>query len=166
MVELPRGGRTPGVHLSGVISAILKQEPQDLDHAAAVRMAVGLAWEDWYGPRTFGPCYRPGEFVCDGVISTPDVVDPHRRVVAEIKSTSRRPGSPPTGVLRWMLQIQGLLWAVGQGEWTDAEFHVCYLACPQQVRIWALRFDPKQLESVWLMILSYRDKALPEGFEE
>lgn len=125
------------------------------------RMALGLAWEEWYGPRRFGDLYHPGEFEFDGVYFTPDAVDWEQRTVYEIKTTQK--GDPnPERQPHWLLQVQGELWAIGQGEWTRAEFHVLRVSYPQEVLIWGLQFSPVELRRVWEMLAGYKSKTKPE----
>jgi len=166
-LKLPAGNRSSGVHLSGVIRAMMADmgrkwaSEEEPGHDGLCRMALGLAWEEWYGPLAFGGDYHPGEFEFDGILFTPDAVDWERRIVYEIKTTSKRSTSPEAS-LHWLLQVKGELWAIGRGEWRRAGFHVLQLSPPQRIDIWGLEFDPDDLDRTWRMILSYKDKAKPE----
>lgn len=101
--------RTPGVHVSGLIRkmaaqyGILKKkwipDPEDislvevegdgavwwetLDQDSKVRMAIGMAWEQWYLPQLSHVVYQPGEMCVEGVYMTIDgqSVDQDRDVV-------------------------------------------------------------------------------------
>lgn len=90
--------RTPGVHVSGLIRkmaaqyGILKKkwipDPEDihlvevegdgakwwdtLDEDSKTRMAVGMAWEQWYLPQLPHVVYQPGEMCVEGVYMTID----------------------------------------------------------------------------------------------
>lgn len=74
--------RSPGVHLSGIIRAVLQhlgklkldEEERDL---MPLCMAVGMAWENWVvgldaATKRWRIKWQPGEWEKDGVFGTPD----------------------------------------------------------------------------------------------
>src|SRR5258706_11163381 len=101
IVPYTSGGlvRSPGVHVSGLIRAMAvdygildrKWVPEDfdllditedgtdagewwngLDEDSKVRMAIGMAWEQWYLPQIPGVIHQPGELYLNGVYLTLD----------------------------------------------------------------------------------------------
>lgn len=167
-IGFPKANRASGVHLSGLIQAVMqamgKYWPEERTHESDCRMAMGLAWERYYAEYCMDPGwhYQPGEFEFEGIYFNPDMIDWKRRVVGEVKTTSRRPPLNMESQTRWLLQLQGELWAIGRGEWLDAEVHVLHIQYPQQSLVYGLRFEPEELERTWAMLMRYRDCAIPE----
>lgn len=96
-IPFPQGAapRTPGVHLSGLLKSMAveygfldKQWVDDLklvevegsgeawwnslDDASQIRMALGLAWEQWYLPQVPGVLHQPGELEVEGIYMSRD----------------------------------------------------------------------------------------------
>lgn len=167
-IRFPAAERSNGVHLSGIVRAVMlamgKQWPEEKTHDSMCRMALGLAWEHYYAAHCADSRWhhQPGEFEFEGVYFNPDLVDWERRVVGEVKTTSKRPPLDVHTQTHWLLQLQGYLWAIGQGEWIDAELHVLHIQYPQQARVYGLRFEPEELANTWQMLMKYRDRAIPE----
>jgi hypothetical protein len=112
--------RSPGVHVSGLLKAMAidygllnrKWVPEDydlqditetgesssewwdaLDEDSKVRMAIGMAWEQWYLPKLIEK-YQPGELECEGIFLTidgesRDLVLADEDCVHEVKTTSK-----------------------------------------------------------------------------
>jgi len=160
-------GRPRGVHLSGVIRAALQACHMDPygdtpDAASQLRMAVGLAWEDWYGPRIPNAIYHPGTLFSNRVYFSPDAIDLDNRILHEIKTTTSAV-KPPTENLYWNLQLQGYLWCLGEGEWTRARMHVLHIGRQYQLAIWDVEYSPEELKQTWKNILEpYIDLAKGE----
>lgn len=86
--------RSPGVHISGIIRAIMqklgKLKPEDEEDEMPLRMAVGMAWENWVMGlepvrRDWKIEWQPGEWECDGIFGTPDGVGQVKRYGVELK---------------------------------------------------------------------------------
>lgn len=86
--------RSPGVHISGIIRAIMqrigKLQPDDITDEMPLRMAVGMAWENWVvgleqAQTEWKIEWQPGEWECDGIFGTPDGIGEVTRYTAEIQ---------------------------------------------------------------------------------
>lgn len=86
--------RSPGVHISGIIRAIMlklgKLKPEDESDEMPLRMAIGMAWENWViglaqAKRDWKIEWQPGEWEYDGVFGTPDGIGEVTRYTAEIQ---------------------------------------------------------------------------------
>lgn len=68
--------RSSGVHLSGVIRYALQTagllNKDDESDEMPLRMAIGMAWEDWVVGLYPDMDWQPGEWEMDGVFGTPD----------------------------------------------------------------------------------------------
>lgn len=77
---VPQTRRTPGVHLSGIIKAVMKslgrlKEWQDLEEdEMPLNVAMGVMWEQWCMglPDMVDVEWQPGEIEKDGVYMSPD----------------------------------------------------------------------------------------------
>jgi len=168
----PPHGRPPGVHMSGVIRAALmaarawpyEQDGAERSESSQLSMAVGLAWEDWYGPQIPGVVYHPGALFFEGVWFSPDALDLDNLVLHEIKTTTKHEATPRS-VLHWDLQLRGYLWALGEGEWRRAVLHVLHVGQPPlpELRIWEVEYEYEELRDTWKTVLSpFIDRAIPE----
>lgn len=203
--------RTPGVHVSGLIRkmaaqyGILKKkwipDPEDialvevvgdgaewwktLDPDSQVRMAIGMAWEQWYLPQLPHVVYQPGEMCVEGVYMTidgksldtlvverglyehanPHTPDKHRYVLAvhEIKTTSKSINTvgdltDPIANWLWLTQTKAYCKAVGC---TVCYLHVLFLygdySYPMRPRlqIWRIQFTQDEIEATWQSIREF-----------
>lgn len=201
-IDLRGGGskRTPGVHASGVIKVIAKEtsaikawkedlEELELDElirltpydavgniGILMRIIIGLAWEDWLGPRLkpLGVKYHPGELSYDGIVGTPDGIgtNPYTGLpeIHEIKATFMSAKRLAESIDIWMWQVQTYLVMLSEETkqlCTTAVIHPLYirgdytgidpLYLPRRVQ-----FEEEELESTWSMIQRYKDRAKPE----
>jgi len=149
--------RTPGIHLSGVIRAVMqtlgKLDATERDEIMPIRMALGMAWENWVvgliGARTVEDGglpveeggwvinWQPGEWEQDEVYGTPDGVglvmvqgeDGELEEMAcldEFKATWKSVHTRQD-ILRetlWMWQLAGNCYALGL---TVARLHVFWV---------------------------------------
>jgi hypothetical protein len=163
-LELGRDpGRPAGIHLSSLVHAAIERAGAGYrnsggppDERLRLAMQIGLAWEDWYGPRIEGAIYHPGSLLYEDVWYSPDALDMDRLILHEIKTTSRTPrGQDPFQTLRWNLQVQGYLWCLGQGEWTRAQIHVLYLGQPPApvLEVWEREYGVEELKRTWYQVL-------------
>lgn len=154
--------RPRGLHLSALVRAAMREaglSPVEWpEEKRLLAMQIGLAWEDWYGPKIEGAIYHPGSLLHDDVWFSPDALDLENRILHEIKTTSRRPRNPsesPFRNLYWNLQVQGYLWCLGEGEWMRARIHVLYVGQPPapELEVWEAEFEPFELCRTWKNIL-------------
>src|SRR5882724_9449740 len=72
--------RSAGVHLSGVIKHVLTTsgmlKTEDTDDEMPLRMAIGMAWEEWAVGLWIDMDWQPGECRLDGVAGSPDGITP------------------------------------------------------------------------------------------
>jgi hypothetical protein len=104
--------RTPGVHLSGVIKAVLPPKKwQDLnDDDMPINVCMGVMWEQFVVglPDMQDMIWQPGEVELDGVYMSPDGV----MTVEERKQISTyRPGVDPPEAFasRWREQVEDVI---------------------------------------------------------
>jgi hypothetical protein len=194
-VKFKNGGRSPGTHLSGIIKgmalkASIEGVTDDGDlgeliasvplvdtgtHPKLMKLAVGLAWEDWIYQHIPGLKYHPGEFEVDGIYMTPDGITydgtEGRPVLHEFKATYYSSNKPIEEMQMWLWQCAGYLMGLSvysMTECTEAVIHPLYLkgdyrtAWPvyQPVR---LTFDWAEIEQMWEVFLAHKYLARVEG---
>lgn len=167
--------RTPGLHLTDIVRAILqrldpKRFAKDFPTGASENwQEAGFIWEDVLtralaaridhdGEQRF----RPGEITRDGIIGSPDGVclAPDGMVrVEEYKCTWKSARSfdlYDKKYLWWLLQIQGYCAML---DTTEADLHVLhingdYTGYIPQVSAWRLVFTPRELAEQWQSFLN------------
>lgn len=178
--------RSSGHHLMQVVryalqtSGLLKTYTADADEELMpLRMAMGMAWEDWCVGLWPDLVWQPGEVELDGVFMTPDglselliyVAHSHRdyATVEEYKLTwkSSRRGGNITGEKLWMWQLAGLCKGMNVNY---ARLHVCYVmgdykGSGPQYFTYLLHFPQDELDKFWKnIILANRDKSPREEY--
>lgn len=196
----PYGERTPGMHVSRIIrsiaieSKILKTEEaqslsliemgggddewwRSLDPVAQLRVAIGMAWEDWYLSKVPNVVYQPGEMTVEGVYLTPDgesldmiVVERYETYVLAIHECKATYKSTKTvgnfeSQWMWMAQIKAYCKAAGC---RVAYVHVLFLCSdykypispslgPDKVQpqVWRLEFDQQEIDDNWDLLMTY-----------
>jgi hypothetical protein len=108
--------RTPGVHLSGVLKAVLTaigklKEWQDLaGDDMPVNVVMGVMWEQWVVgmPDLKDMVWQPGEVELDGVYMSPDGL---MEVVRTRQISTYRPGidPPDSYASRWREEVDDVL---------------------------------------------------------
>lgn len=203
--------RSPGIHVSGVIRAMAvdygildrKWVPEDfdllditedgtdasawwatLDDDSRTRMAIGIAWEQWYLPRIPNVTHQPGELYLNGVYLNIDgesrsllLTQRHRRTlgmmaVHEVKTTAKSINT--TGHLaepnpkNWMWLTQGKAYCKARGT-RILYIHILYLygdySYPMRpkLHVWRIEFEQWEIDDAWSLILDnlqrYRDSG-------
>lgn len=184
--------RSSGHHLMQVVryalqtSGLLKTYTADADEELMpLRMAMGMAWEDWCVGLWPDLVWQPGEVELDGVFMTPDgiteidnaVIDPALKkfafspyptmCVEEFKLTwkSSRRGESITDEKLWMWQLAGLCKGMNVNY---ARLHVNYVmgdykGSGPQYFTYLLHFPQDELDKFWKnIILANRDKSPKE----
>lgn len=198
-------GRSPGVHVSAILREIgirlgtLKPEDKDdIDWtlqryrilrgdnpvgfpAMFNRVALGLAWEEWYGAHSRLPDgmrinFHPCELSEDGIIGTPDGLDylaDGTGIIHEIKCTwksSRDHESAADRIARewmWLAQAKSYCYLAGD-EFLQAMLHVYwvngnYRGSGPQPTIYLAAFEPAEIRKNWeLIVKSKRYVEIPE----
>jgi hypothetical protein len=179
--------RSSGVHLSGVIRYALQTigqlQKDDESDEMPLRMAVGMAWEDWAVGLWPDMVWQPGEWEKDGVFGTPDGIstlfndqlglppgiegDGEQEyevqydvpVLEEFKATwkSRRTHEPVTNERIWMWQLAANCLAMNT---TYARLHVLWVngaypkGAPSPVYMtYLISFQQKELERFWANVV-------------
>lgn len=152
-----------------------------LDQDIALRVAIGLAWEDWYISTQLVPegiMDHPGEYCVDGIYMSPDaeelstiIVDKrpqHIIRVHEIKATGKSVNTVgetaeelKASCFMWLCQI--MAYCKGAGT-RFADLHVLFrygdyvrpFMLPQKKRF-RMEFTQEEIDGNWEMIRSYRD---------
>lgn len=193
--------RSPGVHVSGLIRAMAidygildrKWVPDDfdlrditedgldspewwdsLDEDSKIRMAIGMAWEQWYFPRVPHVTHQPGELYLNGIYLTLDgesrdiILTQRSRqnlgivAVHEVKTTSKSINT--TGDLavpnpkNWMWLTQCKAYCKARG--TNVLYlHILYIfgdySYPMRpkLHVWRLEFDQQEIDDAWSLLL-------------
>src|SRR5438132_1750605 len=194
---LPEGApRSPGIHVSGIIgciakeSGILKKEYcedlsledvsqegwwNSLTPVDQLRIAIGLAWEEWYG-RTLdgnmGVSYHPGECEIDGVYMTPDgesvdIIRHHPvrkgiavRFVHEFKATYKSTKTVGNLESQWMWLAQTKAYCKGLNT-RFAYVHVLFLCgdykypIQPQLKCWRVEYTQTEIDDNWELLTDY-----------
>lgn len=179
--------RTSGIHLSGVIKAVMvklgKLTDEDEADEMPLRVAMGVAWEDWVVGLAvikdeWRVVWQPGEWERDGVYGTPDglgtvrvkiktpkgtEVTVSRRCLEEFKCTWKSEHTRKD-ILResiWMWQVAANCYALGL---EYARLHVLwvngdYRPPSPRYYVYTVRFERKWLEEFWGNVV-VRNKGL------
>jgi hypothetical protein len=190
--------RAVGIHVSGIIRAIAKhtgilkpENAEDIkepsiadireitDPIALVRIAIGLAWEDYYlkylGQRSIKK--HPGETCVDRIYMNPDGVGvskewlelenkPYPGVmitrIHEVKATYKSIKTVGDMTKQWLWMTQIKAYCKGYGT-RYATMHVLFLCGDYKfpirpiVREWPIEFTQKEINDNWDMLREYRD---------
>lgn len=145
-----------------------------LDDVARLRIAMGLAWEEWYIPQIPEVMDHPGELLLDGVAMSPDgesldVIITHHRTsiirIHEVKATykSLKTVGDLTSQWMWRSQIMGYCKARGT---RYAALHVLFVdgdytwPMRPQARRWDLEFTQDELDADWRLKMDYRTERM------
>lgn len=155
-----------------------------LDPDIALRVAIGLAWENWYIETQLVPdgiMDHPGEYYCDGIYMSPDaeelstILVDNRNIympkVHEVKATGKSTNTVgetaeelEASCFMWLSQIK----AYCKGANTNlADLHVLFrygdysrpFMLPQKKRF-RMEFTEEEIEDNWSMIVNYRNQRL------
>lgn len=207
VVELVSPGgppRSDGVHLSKVIRAMALESKildekwgndlsldevsshgdgwwASLDRDSQVRMAIGMAWEEWYAPNQLQDvAYHPGEMNLDGIFMTHDgesidfVYGPKgsfELALHEIKTTSKSINT--VGNLQsqwlWLAQCKGYAKALGT---RIVYLHVLFLygdysrPFRQKLKCWRIEFTQAEIDENWELVTEYVRYRLSQDRED
>ena len=142
---------------------------ESLDPESQIRMAVGMAWEEWYSRQLDDVSFHPGELVVDGVYMTPDGESlefvhgsGYVPAVHEIKATSKSTNtvSGLNGDKNWLWRAQMLGYCKAMNT-NIAYLHVLFLygdyerPFKMQVRCWRFEFTWTEIEMNWKGLLGF-----------
>lgn len=168
----PKLKRSNGVHISGIIKHILtttgyftKEDASDL---MPLRMALGMAFEDWIVGLWPAMKWQPGEKKLDGIFASPDGLtgDCLEEFKCTWKSIHTRPDILKEKVWMWQLAAYCKMMKL-----TRARLHVFWVngsyRPPAPVyMIYELQFTQAELDQFWTnVILKNKDAATPEKHE-
>lgn len=182
--QIPRGA---GVHASGIIRniaiemGILKGQREELnladirvidDEIAILRMAIGLAWEEFYIGKIlpdYGVVKHPGEICLDGVHMNPDGESVDRiggksvLMIHEVKATYKSTNTVRDLEKEWMWMTQLKCYCKG-AKTRYGRFHVLFLCGDYSfpirpvVRVWDITFTQKEIDDNWSLMTDYKDQ--------
>jgi hypothetical protein len=204
--------RTPGLHLSQVIryvarqSGMLKTEQykfvgrnvevsEELESFlddkwilvqlgfVPLRMAIGMAWEDWAVKQYPEVVWQPAELSLDGIAMNPDgVTSPAVGKIGRVAPTleefkctyksSLKQGAPRPIQLEWMWlsQLKGYCKAL---ETSRARLHVLYVnggyRFDQEVPeywVYRLQFSQQELDANWGLMVRHKEAARKAAKQE
>jgi hypothetical protein len=181
--------RTKGMHLSGILRFVAGQAGlmkivADMDEERLpLKMALGIAFEEFAASLYPSMHWQPGEVIREGVAMTCDGISPmdlslgersyhgDQPCVEEFKLTWKK---VQTGdeLLReswyWCQQGRGYCWGYGANL---VRYHICFVngnyrnSGPVYKR-YLVRYPPPDVESTRLMVLKHLDKAREAGYGE
>jgi len=193
--------RSVGVHISRIIRAIAvesgiltSERIEDLqlievksgmeisDPMVAIRICMGLAFEEWYIPNHLAPegvVDHPGEWKLDGIYMSPDGEE-LSEIIVEGKSTycpkihevkftyksTKTVGETEDslrGQFLWMAQLKSYCKAAGT---TLADLHVLFVCgdykfpIRPQLKRFRIEFTQEEIDINWELMTGYRDDRL------
>jgi len=174
LVEANQPYRPPGLHLSDIISDMMKRlDPKRYDKRDKagtplpmneVKIGAGISFEQAL-EKTFKPAavaaFRPEPILVDGIWCSPDHVEMDPYCVSEFKCTeySAKKEFPYDDVYwPWLVQTKGYGKALGTGL---AKVWVMYMhgdyAPPTiwEPKVWGLEFSEMEIEENWLMLVNH-----------
>jgi hypothetical protein len=165
--------RTPGLHLSDILTPMARDiAPKRYDESKPMdwnRVETGFAFErvlEMAFMARRAEIFRPGEVVKDGIIMSPDGIDPDGWVLEEFKATWMSDFDAPTHpkFVKWFWQIKSYALAL---ETTRARLRGLFIngnyreGFSPVYHVWDLQFTERELEENWQMILNNaRSKGL------
>jgi len=182
--------RTKGIHASGILryvvieSGMMKVLAQMDEEDFPLRMALGLAWEEFAVSLYPEIHWQPGECIEQGIVMTCDghslyvEEDPidggtnvHALCIEEFKLTWKKRRDAETFTRdewHWLQQGRGYCWGYGAHL---VRWHVCYVmgdykgGGPVYMR-YLIQFDDRDLETTGRMLIGNREKAVEKGYCE
>jgi hypothetical protein len=172
--------RTPGIHLSGVLryiaieGGLFKNIETDInEERLPLRMALGLAWEEFVVSLYVDIAWQPGERLVDGISMTCDGLSQSNDepLLSEFKLTWKKVCTAEELVREqwyWMQQGKGYCWGY---EARLVQWHVCFVngnyknSGPIYKR-YLIAFTAADVESTRRMVLSNADRAKNKGYAE
>lgn len=179
--------RSEGVHVSSVIrciateSGILKPEYAEalslverrrdawwvgLSPSVRLKMAMGLAWEEWYLPQLEGVIDHPGEMELDGIYMTHDgesvdfIYNSHTILCHEVKLTYKSTNTVQELQKEWMWQSQTKAYCRGL-DTRFCDMHILF-ACGDYsypitplLRRYRIEYTQQEVDDNWELITSY-----------
>jgi hypothetical protein len=197
--------RSPGIHVSAVIRCLGYEakilDPKWVDDLSLVdvsnedwwaslstpnklRIAIGLAWEQWYGSTLPAVSFHPGEHQVDGIYMTPDgeSVDVLWRerptdgglfehAGHEFKTTykSTKTVGNLDGQWLWLWQMRAYAKALGTRVFYMHTLFLCgdykYPITPQ-FKVWRVEFTQAEIDETWDLITGYVRHRQMQGRED
>ena len=170
LVDTPESTRSPGLHLSAIISDLMmdldpKKYGGEMDWN---RVESGVTFERLLEKALISRnplLIRPGEFSKDGIACSPDGLNRLDGSIVEYKFTWKSSRYPITDdrFWAWLVQIKGYCYVLGT---TRATLYVLfvngnYTNFSPILKPWALEFTPEELSDNWAMLVNHaRHKGL------
>lgn len=202
----PKTARTQGVHVSTLIKSMAQKNGslktkmleelslvevgtqedwwKALPPAARLRIAIGLAWEEWYIPSLAqqGVIDHPGEMEVQKVYMTPDgesidaiVLDPagshfYRKRIHEVKATYKSTKTVGDLSTQWLWNAQMKAYCKGAG-CRHTMFHVNFICgdysfpITPKLLVWDIEYTQLEIDDHWdaLMIEKQHLENLDEA---
>lgn len=176
--------RTKGIHLSGVLkyilieSGILKNWRDQLEEEELpLRMALGLAWEEFAASLYPEIYWQPGETSADGIVMTCDghntyqMEDNEVLGLEEFKLTWKKAKTGEELIndqWYWMQQARGYCWGYDA---RIVRWHICFVNGDYRgsgpiYKRYVVLFTDKDVESTRRMILNNTTRAIEKGYCE
>lgn len=166
--------RSSGLHLSRIYADLENTvSPRDSDFTEddlTWYRAMGFLWE-WTIERAFNRglliphCVRPGEFMVDGIIGSPDLLDVSVDPVVVIDTKATFKSTNKSDRLEkffwsWLVQLKGYCRMVGTTRARLLILHVCgdYRPPRPKVRQFDIEFSPTEIQENWFMIAAHARK--------
>lgn len=145
-----------------------------LEDVSKLRIAMGLAWEEWYIPQIPEVIDHPGELSLDDVAMSPDgesldviITDRARHEVRihEVKATYKSIKTVGDLTTQWMWRSQIMGYCKARGT-RHAALHVLFVdgdytwpMRPKAMR-WDIEFTQAELDADWELKMDYRAERM------
>lgn len=173
-LDVETAPRSRGLHLSQILYSLANEiglygdRGSEPDETAMTRIEAGFIFERALELAAMArriDILRPGEFVRDGIICSPDGIAPEDWAIEEFKCTWKSSREAPQGkkFWTWWVQIKAYCYVVGA---TRARLRALfvngdYTSYVPQLRAWQADFTARELEENWVMI---RNHARAKGW--
>lgn len=171
--------RATGIHLSGILrylvreSGLIRYQDQLDEEDLPLRMALGIAWEEFAASLYHDVLWQPGEVCesdiymnCDGLSQVPGGIR-----VEEFKLSWRKSKTAEELLSEewyWLQQIRGYCWGYNARE---VRLHACWIngdyrgSGPLYNR-YTLRFKDSEVDTTRSMLLANLPRAIEKGYAE
>jgi len=173
--KIQQPARAKGTHLSGILryiavtSKMVDWQAQSNEEELPLRMALGLAWEEFAVSLYPEIVWQPGEEILDGVAMNADGFSIDYMEEFKLTWLKKRTGKEIISERwHWMCQVKGYCAGYCQRR---VRLHVCYINGdykPQQpiYMRYLIEFSQKEIEDNWKMVVMNRDRAKEAGYGE
>lgn len=177
--RLAESVRLPGIHLSGILryivieSGIMKDYSSLEEEELPLRMALGLAWEEFAASLYAEIDWQPGETLYHGIAMNCDGLSPSGDgpQLEEFKFTSKKAKSADDLIREeWYWIQQGRGYCLGY-DCSLVRWHICYVMGDYRgsgpiYKRYLISFSEQELALTSNLLLKNKDRAIAKGYAE